>query len=262
VNSSHSSVKEPSKTDHYVQQWGHADRPTGRQAENASLGFRVFLHGAAMVRAMQKQKKTNAPDFGKPSAEVNEAGAIYRQKVAERVERYQSNWPQKIPHDAEFESAMSVLVEETQRRIDILMAHYRMIADRRGNYAYFGLALHLAQEFVAGFDPCSLSVRGAPRLLRSDRDDRENLADAIEALRDKNKTIAQACKDLSKGKWKGQGWKCLQSSYYRYCADLKMRTKMHEVKMAEQKARLEAKRQKPLHRVLTLNNLFGTIPNY
>jgi hypothetical protein len=218
------------------------------------------IHGVEMVRAMQKQKKTNAPDFGKPSPAVMEAGAVYRHEVRARVLRYQSNWPQKIPHDAEFESAMSVLVEETQRRIDILMAHYR-IGDRRGNYAYFGLALRLAQEFVAGFDPCSLSVRGAPRLLRSDR---ENLADAIEALRDKNKTIAQACKDLSKGpgKWKGQGWKCLESAYYRYLADLKMRVKMLEVKIAEQKALLEAERQKTRHREPTLNNLFGTIQNY
>jgi hypothetical protein len=53
---------------------------------------------------------------------------------------------------------MEILLEETKRRISILMKHFR-IDDSRGNYAYFELALRLAQEFVSGFDPFSQSVR-------------------------------------------------------------------------------------------------------
>jgi hypothetical protein len=73
---------------------------------------------------------------------------------------------------------MEILLEETKRRISILMKHFR-IDDSRGNYAYFQLSLHLAREFVPTFDPFSASMRGRPRSVLSDH---ENLVEAIEAI--------------------------------------------------------------------------------
>ena len=76
--------------------------------------------------------------------------------------------------------------------------------------------------------------------------------------------VSQACEIICRrqGQWKGRKKENLEAAYYRFCENLSNRVKMLEMEIEKQEALLEAERQKPRHREPTLNNLFGTLPDY
>jgi hypothetical protein len=208
---------------------------------------------------MPKQKKST-PDFGKVADEVKNASEIYRKKEPERKLPFTPKSPQEPPSDTVYESARAVLTEETFRRMDILIKYFQIDE----NFKYFKLAFLLACELFSEFDPHSVPGRGRPPTILSAHAD---LAKEITAIvEEKHVSVLRACELIRKrpGQWKDKKKENLQSAYYRFLEATEKLERLEKTVASrqDQRAQLEAEAIALRRREPTLNNLFGTAPDY
>lgn len=105
-------------------------------------------------------------------------------------------------NDPELSALEAYLSKEEARRLDALVAYYKIIetygVPEEGSEKYFFLSVHLAKDFVKNFDIMGVAHAGTNKTKKFPTGLR--LYDAVNELTMKSMTIIEACKILVKTK--------------------------------------------------------------